>query len=110
MFEVHVINGQNCPVFVCDMCGDRLAEAGKAAIVFDNFALQGSKIKALHVHKGTIDGRTCHEEADKLIRAGGGTPGWQEMKRCLTDLTANCGFPAEEMAEYAKRDSDPFSS
>jgi hypothetical protein len=93
----------NCPVLVCDLCGERLVDAGKAAVVFNNFAANNSKIKAFHVHKGTIDGKTCHQEADTLIRAAGGTPGWQEMKRSLTDLVANSDFPADKMAEYAKR-------
>lgn len=99
-----MIDGQNCPVLVCDVCGERLTEAGKSAVVFNNFSPPNSKLKALHVHKGNIDGKTCHEEAESSIRSGGGTPGWQEMKRALTDLVFNVGFPADKMAEYAKRD------
>lgn len=92
MFEIHTQNGDNCPVLVCDMCGERLTNAKKAAVVFDNFAPNNSKLKALHVHKGNLDGQTCHQEADALIRAGGGTPGWQEMSACLTDLFHNTGM------------------
>lgn len=109
MFEMHTINGENCPVLVCDMCGDQLKDAGKSAVVFDNFAPQGSKLKALHVHKGTIDGMTCHQEADSMIRAGGGTPGWVEMKAGLVDLAHNAGFPPAEMVKYDKTRSDPFA-
>lgn len=105
MFEIHTIDGNNCPVLVCDLCGERLTDAGKAAVVFDNFVSSNSKITAFHVHKGPIDGKTCHAEADTLIRAAGGTPGWQEMQRALTDLVANSGFPAEKMAKYDKRAS-----
>lgn len=110
MFEIHTVNGKNCPVFVCDMCGEQLIDAGKSAVVFDNFASPGSKLKALHVHKGPIDGKTCHQEADSIIRSGGGTPGWQEMKAVLTELAHNTGFPPDEMAKYDKRLSDPFAS
>lgn len=110
MFEIHTINGQNCPVLVCDLCGERLTDAGKAAVVFDNFAPNNAKLKALHVHKGKIDGKTCHEEADSLIKAGGGTPGWQEMRSCLTDLVTNVGFPLEDMVKYDKRMRDAFGS
>lgn len=105
MFEIHTINGQNCPVLVCDMCGDKLNDAGKAAVVFNNFAPHGSKITALHVHKGNIDGKTCHDEAEAMIRAGGGTPGWQELKACLVDMVHNSGFPPDEMAKYDTRHS-----
>jgi hypothetical protein len=91
------------------MCGERLTEVNKAAVVFNNFASQGSKIKALHVHKGQIDGKTCHQEADAIIKSGGGTPGWQEMKACITDLAHNIGFPPSEIVQYDKIRSDPFS-
>lgn len=103
MFEIHTVNGENCPVLVCDMCGERLVNAGTSAVVFDNFAPQGSKLKALHVHKGSIDGKTCHQEAEDLIRSGGGTPGWQEMKTCLADLAHNIGFPPDQMAAFDRQ-------
>ena len=109
MFEMHIIQDQNCPVLVCDMCGERLTEAGKSAVVFDNFASPGSKIKVLHVHKGQIEGKTCHQEADAIIKSGGGTPGWQEMKACITDLAHNIGFPPHEMDQYNKTRGDSFS-
>jgi hypothetical protein len=34
MFEIHFVDGNSCPVIVCDMCGERLKEVGKAATVF----------------------------------------------------------------------------
>ena len=108
MFEIHKINDKNSSVIVCDMCGEQLKDAGKAAVVFDNFAPHGSKVKALHVHKGTIGGKTCHQEAEAMIISGGGTPGWQEMKTCLADLAYNIGFPPAKMAEYDKQRNDPF--
>lgn len=108
MIEIHFIDGRSCPMIVCDMCRERLLEAGKAAAVFTNFGEPGGKVRSLHVHKGRIDGHTCHEEADALIRKDGGTPGWQEMKSFLADLVHNSGFPAEELANYVKRQQDPF--
>lgn len=92
MFEIHTIDGINCPVLVCDLCGEQLTDAKKAAVVFNNFAPNKSKLTALHVHKGNIDGKTCHEEADLIITTGGGTPGWQEMTTCLDDLLKNTGI------------------
>lgn len=100
MLEIHQIDGNNCPVFVCDMCGDRLTDARKAAVVFSNFvpvssnfAPPNTKIMALHVHKGSIDGKTCHQEADSMISASAGSPGWQEMESYLSDLNHNIGLP-----------------
>lgn len=93
MLEIHQIDGSNCPVFVCDMCGDRLTDARKAAVVFSNFAPPGSTITALHVHKGSIDGKTCHQEADSMISVSAGSPGWQEMESYLSDLNHNIGLP-----------------
>lgn len=104
MIEMHTIDGRNCPVMVCDMCGEKLDNAGKAAAVFQNFTPEGSKLRVLHVHKGRIDGKTCHAEAEALLGVGGADVGWQEMKTFLVDMAANCGFPGAAMAEYDKRD------
>lgn len=100
MIEIQFIEGVNCPLLFCDVCGERVTDAGNAAVVFDNFAPNGARVKALTVHKGNIDGRTCHQEADSLIAGGGGRPGWQELKRHLVDLAANVGFPAKAMQTY----------
>ena len=102
MIEIQMVGDISAPMLFCDVCGDRIAEAGKAAVVFDNFRKDGERAKTLHVHKGNIDGKTCHHEADLIIRSGGGTPGWQELKRHLADLAHNVGFPAAAMAEYDK--------
>lgn len=102
MIEIQSTNGRNCPMLFCDICGERIAEASKAAVVFDNFAPNGSRVKVLTVHKGDIDGRTCHQEADSLVAAGGGRAGWQELKQHLVDLAANVGFSAEAMHAYDK--------
>lgn len=106
MLEIHKIGGNNCPIIVCDMCGEKLDEASKAAAVFENFTPEGSKLRLLHVHKGSIDGRTCHAEAEALLAKNGGAVGWQEMKAFLADLAANAGFPGAEMAEYDQRHQD----
>lgn len=104
MLEIHVIDGINCPVLVCDICGERLLDASKSAVVFNNFAPNGTKAQVLHVHKGSIDGKTCHQNADALISKAGGNPGWQELKACLTDLAHNVGFtPAEQVGERFRR-------
>jgi hypothetical protein len=105
MFEIHFVNGQNCPVIVCDICGEQLKDAATSAVVFNNTALIGSRVKALYVHKGHIDNKTCHAQADSLILGKGGDPGWQEMKTYLADLTHNIGFPPSEIAEYDKQRS-----
>ncbi|MCI3206438.1 MULTISPECIES: hypothetical protein [Pandoraea] len=102
MIEIQMVSGINAPMLFCDVCGERIAEAGKAAVVFENFREDGERAKTLHVHKGSIDGKTCRHDADLMIRSGGGTPGWQEMKRHLADLAHNMGFPAAEMAIYDK--------
>jgi len=100
MIEIHAIDGINCPILICDVCGERIQDASKAAIVFDNFQPNGSRVKALSVHKGNIDGKTCHHEAELIIASGGGRAGWEELKAALTDLSSNVGFPASEMAKY----------
>ncbi len=53
----------------------------KAAVVFENFLPYGERLKALHVHKGSIDDKACHHEAELIIQADRGTLGWQEWKR-----------------------------
>lgn len=103
MLEIHCIDGRNCPVIVCDICGDRLAEASKAAAVFQNFMPDGAKLRLLHVHKGSIDGHSCHAEAEALLGMNGEATGGQEMKAYLADLAANAGFPAAQMMEYEER-------
>lgn len=103
MIEIQLVGDINAPMLFCDVCGDRIEDAGKAAVVFDNFRKDGERAKTLHVHKGIIDGKTCHHEADLIIRSGGGTPGWQELKRHLVDLAHNVGFPASAMVEYDKQ-------
>jgi hypothetical protein len=102
MIEIQMLEGINAPMLFCDVCGDRIAEAGKAAVVYDCSRQEGERAKTLHVHKGSIDGRTCHHEAELLIKSGGGTPGWQELKRHFAGLAYNVGFPAAAMAQYDK--------
>jgi hypothetical protein len=103
MLEILNVDGINTPTLYCDICGDPILEAGKAAIVFDNFRDNGERAKTLQVHKGKINGKTCHEEADSIIKSGGGTPGWMELKAYLYYLTSNIKFPPSEMVEYEKR-------
>ena len=100
MIEIQSSNGINCPLLFCDICGDRITDAGKAAVVFDNFAPNGARVKVLLVHKGNIDDKTCHQEADSIVASGGGRPGWQELKQHLVDLVANVGFSAKAMQAY----------
>lgn len=100
MLEIHCIDSWNCPVVVCDICGERLAEASKAAVVFQNFQQDGAKLRLLHVHKGRIDGRTCHQEAEALLGAPKASVGWQELKAFMVDLSHNVGFGPAEMVEY----------
>jgi len=102
MIEIQMTEGYGSPLLFCDVCGERITEAGKAAVVYDNFRNDGERVKILYTHKGNIDGKTCHHEAELIIRSGGGTPGWQELKRYLTDLAHNVGFPASAMVEYDK--------
>lgn len=102
MIEIQMVEGISAPMLFCDICGDRLSEAGRAAVVFDNFREDGERAKVLYIHKGKMDGKTCHHEADLIIRAGGGTPGWQELKQHLVDLAQNVAFPGDEMAQYDK--------
>ncbi|MDT0359329.1 hypothetical protein RJO15_26330 [Herbaspirillum huttiense F1] len=41
MIDVEVIGGNNAPVLHCDICGEHIREASKAAVVFDNFRNDG---------------------------------------------------------------------
>lgn len=88
---------------MCDICGEKLDKASKAAAVFQNFSPDGSRLRLLHVHKGSIDGHTCHAEAEALLRQNGQLVGWKELKEFLVDLAANADFPASDMAEYDAR-------
>jgi len=105
MLEIHSIDGRNCPVITCDMCGECLDHVGAAAVVFQNFSPPGSKLRLLHVHKGSIDGKTCHREAEALLGTDGAAVGWQEMRAFLTDLISNAGFPPADALDYESRHS-----
>lgn len=100
MLEIHCIDSRNCPVIVCDICGERLSDASKAAVVFQSAQTAGAKLKPLHVHKGRIDGRTCHQEAESLLGAPKVSVGWDELMNIMIDLAHNVGFPPGKMAEY----------
>ncbi len=106
MFEIFVNGDRNAPMLYCDVCDELITDAGTAAVVYDNFKKTGERAKILYVHKGKIDGRTCHQAADAIISEGGGTPGWQELKTHLCHIASNVGFPSEKMAEYDKRHRD----
>jgi hypothetical protein len=101
MIEIQMVGGHSCPMLFCDVCGERIQDASKAAVVFENFRPEGDRLKALHVHKG-IDGKACHQEAELIIQADGGAPGWQEWKRYICDLAHNVAFPASAMVVYDK--------
>lgn len=102
MIEIQMIDGNSCPILFCDVCGERVEDASKAAVVFESLRPDGERPKALHVHKGSIDGKACHHQAELIIQAGGGTPGWQEWKLYICNLAHNVAFPASEMAVYDK--------
>ena len=106
MIEMHTSDGINFPILVCDVCGERITDASKAAAVFENFAPNGSRVKVQIVHKGNIDDKTCHQVADAKIVSEGGRPGWQELKRHIVYLAANIGFPPNAMQAYD--DPPPF--
>lgn len=95
MIEVHVHEALSCPVVVCDICGEPLREANKSAAVFANWKPNGAKVPVLFVHKGSIDGRTCHAQADAKLKAAGEDPGWQELSTFLRDLASNVGLKNE---------------
>ncbi|WP_036177360.1 hypothetical protein [Massilia sp. 9096] len=100
MIEIQVIDDISAPILFCDVCGGRIAEAGKAAIVFNNFRTNGERTEILYVHKGSIDGKTCHRDAEQIIRSAGGTPGWQGLQDVFVDLAHNIAFPPALMADY----------
>ncbi len=107
MIQIHMIDGRNCPMPMCDVCGERIEDAGKAAVVFQNFTPNGSRLGVRFVHKGSIDGRTCHDKAEAEISTAGGKPGWEELKMFLANLAFNVGFPARDMAAHDNNRSRP---
>lgn len=103
MLEIKNINGKYCPVLVCDLCGDRIYEASKAAIVHEmSSSAPDRELKSFHVHKAGVDSRDCHERAENLLQSGGGVACWEEMRVALVSLASNCGFPAKAMVQYDK--------
>lgn len=102
MFEIKSSNGRSEPMLVCDICGDTIQDASKSAVVFRSGMVNNDRSKTMFVHKGKIDGMTCHEKADSLIRAENGIPGWQEFKTYLSHFASNVRFPPAEIAKYAE--------
>lgn len=103
MFEIHLVKGDSIPVLVCGICGEHLHDASAAAAVYNAKVRDGEQVQPLYVHKGRIDGHTCHDEADAMIEANGGIPAWQELRGHLMSLVANCGITVEQLLDEERR-------
>lgn len=69
-----------CPLFVCDICGERISSAREAAAVFHMLAPM-PHIDVQHVHKGK-----CLDIAERNIGYGFG---WQELSEHIKHLENN---------------------
>lgn len=71
-----------CPVFVCDVCGESIKRAGRAAAVY-RLDYKAARTDVQHVHKGR-----CLDIAEERIGKGFG---WAELHEHIDHLAENCG-------------------
>jgi hypothetical protein len=60
----------HCPIVVCDVCSDMIADFTEGAAVFLGSAPENSKLCCIHVHKGK-----CHDKAEEGMEDSG----WEEL-------------------------------
>lgn len=96
---VHHIPGRYAPLLFCDVCGERITNASRAAALTVSHSMpEGESSEVLHVHKGD-----CHTAAD---RRAGLTLGWEEMSRHLLHLIYNVGLSPEKLEAHREADKE----
>lgn len=96
MIQVHRLDSGSAAHLKCDICGERIENAGGAAAVYSLAVAPNSDSDVLHVHK-----RECHSAADARIRQQGGRPAWVEMQEHLAQLIHNTGSSALALVEFS---------
>jgi hypothetical protein len=83
-------NQMHCPIVVCDVCGDMIANVNEGAVVFPCSAPENSKLSCLHVHKGD-----CHDKAEENQQ----NAGWEELGAHMAFVMSNLGIDLERFRE-----------
>lgn len=88
----------DCPVFVCDVCGDMISDLYEGAAVFSMAGKDNSKGDVQHVHKDK-----CHDISEERI---GELAGWQELSAHFVWLGYNIGMNPVKFVEMARLHGD----
>jgi hypothetical protein len=98
---IHFIDGQSCPFFLCDVCGDRILEPRKAMCAWlegDERSQEGNHIEPIHVHKGRcLDAYEANETSQRRLMT-------EELVTHVAYLVSNSSIGPDRI-ERALRDS-----
>jgi len=95
MIKVLYIKGVYGPIIRCDVCGERITNAGLAAVLRKTAMLaEGQESEVFHVHKGR-----CHDTMEGRL---GGAPGWDEITNHFLNLLLNAGSSPAKLREIQK--------
>ena len=89
--------GRYAPVLICDICEQRITDAGLAGVVSRTDQAGGVELnEVLYAHKGR-----CLDAAEEKL-GGYRVTGWRELSDHLIDLLYNCGLTVEKLVELKK--------
>ena len=85
-------------VFVCDICGERIAKIKDGAVVFrDEGTGGGELLDLMHVHKDNVKGN-CQKKAEvRLTPQGKSSSPWDELADHLNGLDMGMGVTIKDM-------------
>lgn len=68
---LRALDGMLMPVFLCDICGERIRDAALAATLYPPYSAAVEFLEVLYTHKGE-----CHRLADEQLAGPGERAPW----------------------------------
>ena len=101
MIKLQYVRGGFVPMVFCDMCHQRISDAGMAATVYPlDTVKDGDFLDFAYVHKGA-----CMRAAEALL-GGRARTGWTELSDHLRYIVHNAGTSLQQLQEREDRWGD----
>ena len=91
MIKILNEGGVTYPIFVCDVCNEKIDSLGLGAAIARRSDVEGDVQDVLHVHKNA-----CHNKGEKQL---GGIAPWQELQDHVILLIGSSGKTLADLTE-----------
>lgn len=90
---LYIQQGESCPMFICDACGEIIEQCNEGVAVYPEHGLDnGSSFAPKFAHRGG-----CHT---RIESDGSGDGGWQPLEYFMYWLAHNCKYRPLKQAPY----------